>query len=223
MPSLRRIKRPWARFWMRFAGLSRMGRLATRLAEFATLPYKGRKLLAFMGENGYIASSAIVHHDNLQVGEHAFIGDDVCIYNVAGGGAFRLGARSSIHKGCIVEMGDAGVLTIGRDTHIQPNCQLSVYKGALEIGDKVQIAPRCAFYPYNHRFDAGIPIKEQPLFTKGGIRIDDDVWLGYGVVVLDGVHIGAGAVIGANSVVTTDIPENAIAVGSPAKVIKMRD
>jgi len=52
--------------------------------------------------------------------------------------------------------------------------------------------------------------------------IGDDVWLGYGVVVLDGVKIGSGAVIGANSVVTKDVPENAVAVGSPAKVIRMR-
>jgi len=207
---------------MQISGLSWMGRLATRLAQLFVPPYKGRKQLAFLQSKGYIAPSATVHHDDLHLGDHVFIGDDVCVFKVAGGGAFHLGDYSSIHKGCIVEIGNEGILTIGKDTHIQPNCQLSVYKGKLKIGDKVQIAPRCAFYPYNHRFDAGTPIKEQPLFSKGGITIDDDVWLGYGVVVLDGVHIGRGAVIGANSVVTTDIPENAIAVGSPAKVIKMR-
>ena len=58
--------------------------------------------------------------------------------------------------------------------------------------------------------------------TRGGIRIADDVWIGFGVVVLDGVQIGEGAVIGAGSVVKSDIPSGAIAVGVPAQVIKMR-
>jgi acetyltransferase-like isoleucine patch superfamily enzyme len=60
------------------------------------------------------------------------------------------------------------------------------------------------------------------LQTKGDIVIEDDAWLGVGVVVLDGVRIGKGAVIGAGSVVTRDIPDNAIAVGVPASVVKMR-
>jgi acetyltransferase-like isoleucine patch superfamily enzyme len=60
------------------------------------------------------------------------------------------------------------------------------------------------------------------LKTKGGIVVGDDVWLGFGVVVLDGVRIGKGAVVGAGSVVTRDIPDNAIAVGVPARVVKMR-
>jgi acetyltransferase-like isoleucine patch superfamily enzyme len=58
--------------------------------------------------------------------------------------------------------------------------------------------------------------------TKGGIRVGDDAWLGFGVVVLDGVSIGKGAVIGAGAVVTSDIPDNAIACGVPAKVVRAR-
>ncbi|MBP6971827.1 MAG: hypothetical protein KBB67_02045 [Syntrophorhabdus sp.] len=65
-------------------------------------------------------------------------------------------------------------------------------------------------------------IFEQPLTTKGDIRIEDGVWLGYGVIVLSGVHIGKGAVVGAGSVVTRSIPDGAVAVGMPARVIKMR-
>jgi acetyltransferase-like isoleucine patch superfamily enzyme len=59
----------------------------------------------------------------------------------------------------------------------------------------------------------------QPLQTKGGIVIEDDVWIGFGVIVLDGVKIGKGAVLGAGSVVTRDIPDNTVAVGVPAKTI----
>ena len=58
--------------------------------------------------------------------------------------------------------------------------------------------------------------------TKGGIVIGDDAWLGVGVIVLDGVKIGKGAVVGAGSVVTRDIPDGAIATGVPARVVKMR-
>ncbi|MDQ3796893.1 MAG: acyltransferase, partial [Pseudomonadota bacterium] len=65
-------------------------------------------------------------------------------------------------------------------------------------------------------------MRRQPLHTKGGIVIGDDVWLGVGVIVLDGVHIGNGAVIGAGAVVTRNVPDNAIAVGIPARVIGTR-
>jgi acetyltransferase-like isoleucine patch superfamily enzyme len=92
----------------------------------------------------------------------------------------------------------------------------------IQIGEDVQIAPNCVFYPYGHSFAAGELIKNQPLQTKGGIVVEDDVWLGVGVIVLDGVRIGKGAVIGAGSVVTRNIPEHAIAVGVPAQVTNMR-
>jgi len=52
--------------------------------------------------------------------------------------------------------------------------------------------------------------------------MENDAWLGVGVVVLDGVKIGEGAVVGAGSVVTRDVPDNAIAVGIPARVAKTR-
>jgi acetyltransferase-like isoleucine patch superfamily enzyme len=58
--------------------------------------------------------------------------------------------------------------------------------------------------------------------TRGGITIEDDVWIGFGAVVLDGVHIGSGAVIGAGSVVTRDVPAQAVVAGSPARVLKYR-
>ena len=99
---------------------------------------------------------------------------------------------------------------------------MSAYKGSVHIGCDVQIAPSCAFYPYDHGILPGELIRRQPLQTHGGITIDDDAWLGVGVIVLDGVRIGKGAVIGAGSVVTRDIPDGAIAVGVPAKVLKGR-
>jgi acetyltransferase-like isoleucine patch superfamily enzyme len=65
-------------------------------------------------------------------------------------------------------------------------------------------------------------IGQQPLTTKGDIRVGDNAWIGFGVIILSGVRIGKNAVVGAGSTVTHDIPDNAIAVGNPARVIKMR-
>ena len=75
----------------------------------------------------------------------------------------------------------------------------------------------------NHGTALGQDISKQKWDTeKAGITIGDDVWIGANCVILPGVHIHNGAVIGAGSVVTKDIPANAIAVGNPAKIIKYR-
>ena len=85
------------------------------------------------------------------------------------------------------------------------------------------IASRCAFMPYQHGFaDTHRPMREQPLTSRGDIVIEDDVWLGVGVTVMDGVTIGQGAIIGAGAVVTKDIPPYTIAGGVPARVIGAR-
>jgi acetyltransferase-like isoleucine patch superfamily enzyme len=95
-------------------------------------------------------------------------------------------------------------------------------QGGLEIGNDCLIASHVVFIPENHVFDRrDVAIREQG-GTRKGIRIGDDVWLATGAVVLDGVSIGRGAVIGAGSVVTKDIPDYAIAVGVPARVIGQR-
>jgi acetyltransferase-like isoleucine patch superfamily enzyme len=86
----------------------------------------------------------------------------------------------------------------------------------------VSIAPYCAFYPYDHGIIPDLPIRQQPLRSRGGIVIEDEAWLGVGVIVLDGVRIGHGAVVGAGSVVTHDVPDGAVVHGFPARVLMMR-
>ena len=89
-------------------------------------------------------------------------------------------------------------------------------------GDRVQIAQLCGFYSFDHGFAEGKSIYEQPIQSKGPIVIEDDVWIGFNVVVLSGVRIGHGAVIAAGSIVTRDVPAGAIVAGTPARLVRMR-
>ena len=217
------LRRRWERFWMGIAGLSRMGRLATRLASAFAPPYMARFYLARLTHNAYIDPQAAVHHDGLRVGRHVFIADRVVIYKAADGGPVTIGDSTHIMRDSVLETGQGGSIEIGADTFLHPRCQVMAYKGDVQIGDHVAIAPNCAFYAYNHGLQPGGPIKRQPLESRGGIRIGDGAWLGFGAIVLDGVTVGAGAVVGAGSVVTRDVAENAIVAGNPARVIAMRD
>lgn len=207
---------------MRYAGLSTMGRFATRLATWLAPPYTKRFYLSRLNPQGYIDAGAIIHHSTLRLGANIFIDDGVIISQSSPGGSVEICDRAHILRDTIIGNGEGSSIIIGADTYIQPRCQIMGYKGPVRIGSNVQIAPNCAFYPYNHGFAPGELIRNQPLYTKGGIIIEDDVLLGFGVIVLDGVRIGRGAVIGAGSVVTRSIPDNAVAMGNPARVIKMR-
>ncbi len=212
----------WTFFWMQFAGLGYFGRIATRLATWFAPPYYERRRLARYNSKGYVAPGATIHHGNLQFGANVFIGDRVVLFQDQDGGPVELGERVHLYGDTYIQTGDGGSLKIGPDSHIQPRCQFSAYKSPIQIGCSVQIAPNCAFYPYDHGVAPGELIKKQPLQTKGGIIVDDDAWLGYGVIVLDGVRIGKGAVVGAGAVVTRDVPDDAIAVGVPARVVGLR-
>ncbi|WP_312392517.1 sugar O-acetyltransferase [Chryseobacterium sp.] len=86
------------------------------------------------------------------------------------------------------------------------------------FGDNVFIGPNCSFYTANHPLD--VKQRNSGLETAHSITVGDNVWFGGNVVVIPGVKIGNNSVIGAGSVVTKDIPDNVLAVGSPCKVIK---
>ncbi len=206
---------------MHFPPLGRFGRFAGLLATWFAPPYKSRCYLARFNSQGYIAPSAVISHPDLNLAGNVFIGERVVIYQ-SNGGSVELGKGVQLYSDIIIETGDGGRLSIGAETHVQPRCQLMAYVGFLQIGCRVEIAPNCAFYPYDHGFAPEEPIRNQPLKTKGGIVVGDDAWLGVGVIVLDGVRIGKGAVIGAGSVVTKDVPDGTVAFGVPARVVKMR-
>ncbi len=91
----------------------------------------------------------------------------------------------------------------------------------IEIGRNCMIGPQCYITDGNHGTVPQINISSQPMMTKPVI-LENDVWLGAGVIVLPGVRIGRGAVIGAGAVVTKDVPPDSIYVGVPARVVGQR-
>jgi acetyltransferase-like isoleucine patch superfamily enzyme len=126
----------------------------------------------------------------------------------------HLGAHTALrcHEGTL-SLGDKSVLA----RNISINCYLDV-----EIGDSALFADDVYISDFDHRFDdLTMPIKDQGI-TKSRVRIERDVWLGTKVTVCRGVVIGEGTVVGANAVVTGDLPAFSVAVGVPARVIKDR-
>lgn len=95
----------------------------------------------------------------------------------------------------------------------------------IEIGDNVLTGKWVLITDHSHGsttyMDAIIPPNSRKLISKGRVRIGNNVWIGDKVTVLPNVKIGEGSIIGANSVITKDIPPYSVAVGNPAKVIKV--
>lgn len=127
---------------------------------------------------------------------------------------------------------DISLVTVGRGTYGPIQVISTGTDSKLRIGSYCSIAPEVSFVLHdNHPLDlfSTFPFKyfliDESIVeaqTKGDIVIDDDVWIGYRATVLDGVHIGQGAVIAAGAVVTKDVSPYSIVGGVPAREIKRR-
>jgi acetyltransferase-like isoleucine patch superfamily enzyme len=120
--------------------------------------------------------------------------------------------------------GGSGNLVIGEYSYINSGCVLYLGNG-ITIGNHVLIAANCTLAPVNHAYKKrDVLIRDQGFGpSRGGIVIEDDVWIGVGVTILDGAHIGRGAVIGAQSLVAGEIPPYSICYGVPAKIQGYRE
>lgn len=157
-------------------------------------------------------------------------------------GNVLLGKKTVIASGAILDASKPGMITLSDDCHVYHGAILASYGGKISVGHRTRINPYCILYghgglsigndcliatgcvfiPGNHNINQiDAPINAQGL-TCVGITVEDDVWFGAKVTILDGVTIGRGSVIGAGAVVTRSIPPYSIAVGVPAKIIGSR-
>jgi acetyltransferase-like isoleucine patch superfamily enzyme len=169
------------------------------------------------------------HHVTLRAPGRIIIGsnvviDDYAVLSMRGTGieTIRIGNGVLIGRGSQLKA-RGGSIDIDDFVNISSGCQIGS-TSEVYIGKHCLIAAGCYIGGMQHGFDrSDIPIVRQELNIKGGVQIGDDVWLVAYVVVNDGVKIGQGAVIGAGSIVTKDIPAYKIAVGAPARVVKDRN
>jgi len=133
----------------------------------------------------------------------------------------EIGDNVTIMQGVIISTSASGKCTIGNNVYIgeysvlTSNCEIT-------IEDDVLVAPHNNLVDFDHSYDnRAVKIIEQKVNAQK-ILIKKGVWIGTNCCILKGVTIGEGAIIGAGSVVTGDIPPYCIAVGNPAKVIKNR-
>jgi acetyltransferase-like isoleucine patch superfamily enzyme len=179
-------------------------------------------------------SKIIESWDNINVSKDAIIEGNEKTIKIGSGTEIeagvvlssKYGGTITIGKNCIIRKG-AMLLTYGGNIILGNYCGVNIYTilyghGGLLVGDYVQFAAHCVAIPANHEFSSlDIPIWKQPL-SKKGIIIENDVWVGANVSILDGVKIGKGAVIGAGSVITKDILSFTINAGNPSKILKSR-
>lgn len=130
----------------------------------------------------------------------------------------KAGKGINIEHGAFFGNGDD--IEIGDNSGLGLDCMVS---GPLSIGDNVMMGPGVMIYTQNHNYyRLDIPMIQQGDSDKRKITIGNDVWIAARVIILPGVTIGDGAVIGAGSIVTRDVPPYAVVAGNPAKVIKYR-
>lgn len=164
-------------------------------------------------------------HPFLRIAPEAIIHPMALIEPSQRGTQITIGAHTRLYAFAVIKaIGGSGDVIIGEHCHI--NSHSVLYSGnGIRLGNAVLIAPGVMLVPSNHAFARlDVPILHQGFMpSKGGINIEDDVWIGANSVVLDGVTIGRGAIIGAGSVVNRSVPANEIWVGTPAVFLRRRD
>ena len=148
-----------------------------------------------------------------------------------GGEYISIGEKCIISSGAVLTAWDkhgddkfTPRVIIGNNVSIGSDCHISAIN-LIKIGDNVLTGKKVTIIDNSHGKSELLSISTPPalraLFSKGPIHIDNGVWIGDKVTILSNVHIGKNSIIGANSVVTQDVPPNCIVGGIPAKIIKM--
>ena len=136
-------------------------------------------------------------------------------------GRVLIGAGSTVGRDSVIVAGDPeAVVEIGAGTKVNQRCFITA-KRHIRIGPHVLFSNNVFICDHLHAFDD----LERPVMRQGAtparpVEIGEGTWLGINVAVMPGVRIGRHCVIGANSVVTDDVPDHAVAVGAPARVVR---
>jgi acetyltransferase-like isoleucine patch superfamily enzyme len=140
------------------------------------------------------------------------------------------GTRIVVEAGAVIDAfvkikpaGGSGDVVIGKGSVINSGCVIYTGHG-VTLGANVLIAANCTLAATNHEYrDPTRPIREQGFMpSRGGILIEDDVWVGANCVLLDGAILRQGCVVGAGSVVRGELAAYSISAGAPAKTIGWR-
>ncbi len=154
----------------------------------------------------------------------ARVSPDARIHASERGTRIVIGAETHVYDFVVIRaVGGDGDILIGEHCYINPHCVL--YSGAgIRLGNYVLIGPHCSIVPANHAIDrTDVVIRKQGFMpSKGGVVVEDDVWIGAGCVLLDGAYIEKGCVVAAGSVVSGRLTGNAIWGGNPCRMIRAR-
>ncbi len=140
------------------------------------------------------------------------------------------GSKITIGDGVVIDSfvkikpaGGTGDVVIGSDSIINSGCVIYTGNG-VTLGSHVLVAANCTFAAVNHEYRAKdqLIVAQRFMPSKGGIVVEDDVWIGAGVVLLDGACVRRGAVIGANSVVRGEVEAYGVYAGNPLQRIGSR-
>lgn len=130
------------------------------------------------------------------------------------------GAGRNVNVERMADFGAGRGITLGDDFGLGVRCRV---RGPLVIGRNVMMGPDVIIFGPSHRHDrTDIPMQQQGDEPARLTTVGDDVWIGSRAIIMNGVSIGRGSIIGANAVVTRDVPPYSVAAGIPARVVKSR-
>ena len=179
-------------------------------------------LLGSVGRNVTFGQHVVLRHPHkIHIGDNVVV-DDGCCLDAKGvdNDGIRLGSGVFLGRNTILSCKNGNIL-IADEANIGFNTEI-FSASTVTVGRKVLIAAYTYLVGGDHLYDrVDLPVLDQGR-TAAGIEVGDHVWLGAHVVVTDGATIGRDAIIGAGAVVVGAIPEFAIAVGTPARVVRDR-
>jgi acetyltransferase-like isoleucine patch superfamily enzyme len=158
-------------------------------------------------------------------------------------GRLKTDGIAFVCPGVKLEIGKDATVYLGRWSWLGHDTKIRCHEGEVRIGAKSVLGQECTISAFKHvsigrecivadrvmliDFDHGVVEVDRPIRLQGiykrDVRVGNNVWIGYGACILRGVTIGDNAIVGTNSVVTRDVPANAVVGGVPARVLRMRE